>query len=127
MIDRTEIERLVREFYAARVRGDLEAVCRSLSADSRFQIASASKASSVAIRATGVDEFRPLLALLLKTFMLADFVILAMTIEGAEATVHWRANVRSRITGAMLPTEFIDHAEIRGGSIVDFNEVFVQR
>jgi ketosteroid isomerase-like protein len=127
MMDRIEIDRLMREFYAARVRGDLEAVCRSLSADSRIQIASASKASSVAIEATGVDEFRPLLALLVKTFRLADFAMLAMTIEGAQATVHWRADVRSRITGAVVPTEFVDLAEIRDGCIVNFDEVFVQR
>jgi ketosteroid isomerase-like protein len=126
MMDRIEIDRLMREFYAARVRGDLEAVCRSLSADSRIQIASASKASSVAIEATGVDEFRPLLALLVKTFRLADFAILAMTVEDALATVHWRADVRSRITGAVVPTEFVDLAEIRDGRIVNFDEVFVQ-
>ena len=127
MIGRTELDRLLREFYAARVCGDLEAVCRCFSADARFHLASASGASSVALEASGVREFRPLLALLLKTFRLTDFVILAMTMEGAKATVHWRANVRSRITGATVPTELIDIVEFRDRRIVSFNEVFVPR
>jgi ketosteroid isomerase-like protein len=125
MTGRTEIDRLMRELYAARARGDLEAVCRSFSNDARFQIASAGQTGPVAIKATGVDEFRPLLALLIKTFRLGDLTILAMTIDDARATVHWRVNVRSRITGATVPTELIDLVEIRDGCIVTFNEVFV--
>ena len=50
-----------------------------------------------------------------------------MAIEDAQATVHWRANVRSRITGATVPTEMIDIVEVRDGCIVNFNEVFAPR
>jgi ketosteroid isomerase-like protein len=121
------IERLMRDLYAARVRGDLEAVCRSFSASAGFQIASASKKRPVALKATGVAEFRPLLRLLIKTFRLADFTILKMEIVGAQATVHWRVNVRSSITGTLVPTELIDIVEVRRGRIVNFNEVFVPR
>jgi ketosteroid isomerase-like protein len=121
----TEIDRLLRGLYAARLSGDLDAVCRSFSADAKFQIASASQASPVAIKAAGVEEFRPLLALLVKTFKLIDLTILSMVIEGAQATVHWRVNVRSRITGTTAPTELIDRLEVRDGCIVHFNEVFV--
>ena len=124
---RIEIDRLMREFYAARARGDLEAVCRPFAADARFQIASASQARPAAIKASGVDEFRPLLALLIKTFRLGDLTIRSITIDGAQATVHWRANVHSRITGANVPTELIDIVEVRDCCIVNFNEVFVRR
>jgi len=96
---RTEIDRLMREFYAA-ARGDLDAVCRSFSNDAGFQIASASQASPVAIKATGVDEFRPLLALLIKRFRLGDLTIRSMTIDGVSSqralegersfTYYWR-------------------------------------
>ena len=127
MMSRIEIDRLMREFYAARIRGDLDAVCRSFSPDAKFQIASANEASPVAIKASGVDEFRPLLALLIKTFKLGDLMISAMTVDGSQATVHWQADVRSSITGATVPTELVDLVEIRDGYIVDFNEVFVRR
>jgi len=123
----TEIDRVLRELYSARVCGDLDAVCRSFSPDARFQIASASKANPVAIKAAGVKEFQPLLALLIKTFRLTDFTMLSMTIDGAQATVHWRVSVLSRITGGTVTTELIDLVEVRDGLIVDFNEAFVPR
>jgi len=126
-MERTELDRLLRDFYAARVRAEVEVVCRFFSTDARFQIACASKGNPVALKAAGVGEFRPLLALLLKTFRLTDFSILSMTIDGAQATVHWRVNVRSRITGATVPTELIDLVEVRNGFIVSFNEVFAPR
>ena len=74
-MSRAEIHRLMRDFYAARGRGDLEAVLRSFCTDAAFQIASANQDSPVAIKANGVDEFRPLLALLIKTFRLGDLTI----------------------------------------------------
>jgi len=126
MMGRSEIDRLMREFYAARVRGDLEAVCRSFSADAQFKIASASTTLPVAIRANGVDEIRPLMALLFKTFRLSDFAILAMTIDGAEVTVHWQVSVRSKITGDTVPTELADIVKLRDGFIEDFDEVYVR-
>ena len=63
--------------------------------------------------------------LLIKTFSLINLTIRSTTIDGANATVHWRANVHSRITGATVPTELIDIVEVRDNFIVNFNEVFV--
>jgi len=124
---RTDIERLLRELYEARLSADLEAVCRYFSTDAKFQIAGASQTSPVALKAAGFDEVRPLLALLIKTFKLDDLTIRTIRIEAAHATVRWRANVRSRITGATVSTELIDIVEVRDGAIVNFNEVFVPR
>ena len=52
---RAEIDRLLRDLYAARLSGDLEAVFRSFSADAKFQIAGANQANP--IKAVGVEEF----------------------------------------------------------------------
>ena len=123
----TEIDRMMREFYTARGCGDLEAVMRLFSAEVAFQIASARQGNSVGIKANGIDELRPLLALLIKTFGLVDLTIRSITVDGAQATVHWSVNVRSRITGSTVATELIDIVELRDGCIVDFKEVFVQR
>jgi ketosteroid isomerase-like protein len=49
-----------------------------------------------------------------------------MNVEGDEATVRWQANIRSRITGATVPTEMIDLIEVRDGRIVNFNEIFTR-
>jgi ketosteroid isomerase-like protein len=38
---------------------------------------------------------------------------------------HWRAEVHSKITGALVPTELVDLIEVRGGHIVSYVEFFV--
>lgn len=127
MMDRLEIDRLVRELYAARMRGDLEGVCRTFSNDAKFQIAGASHASPIAITAVGVDEIRSWLALMIKTFQLDDQTVLSIIIDGAKAAVHWRATIHSRITGATVVTELVDLIQVWDGRITSYIEFFVPR
>jgi ketosteroid isomerase-like protein len=128
MTERLEIERLLLELYAARVRGDLAAVCATFTDDANFQVAGASSnASPIAMRAVGVKEFRPLLAIMIKSFKLSEQMILAMLIDGARAAVHWRAKIYSRISGTTILTELVDVVEIRDGRIGSYTEFFVPR
>jgi ketosteroid isomerase-like protein len=128
MSDRLQIEDLLRGLYAARVRGDLEGVCRSFSNNATFEIAGASHSSPIAVSATGVGEFRPLLALMIKTFKLSEHAILAVIIDGAAVAVHWRAQIYSRITGTTVPTELVDIIKIgENGHIVSYTELFAPR
>src|SRR5216683_4195655 len=127
MMDRLKIDRLLRDLYAARVRGDLDAVCRSFLNDARFEIAGASHASPIAVTSVGVDKFRPLLALMIRTFKISDQSILSIIIEGMKAAVHWRATVHSRITGTTIETELVDLIEVRDDHIASYIEFFVPR
>jgi ketosteroid isomerase-like protein len=127
MSNRLEIERLLRELYAARLGGDLEALCRTFAKDSRLEIAGTSYASPMAIKAAGLDEIRTWLALLVKTFQLSDQEILSMIIDGEAAAVHWRATIRSKITGATVLTELVDVIRVRDGRIASYTEFFVPR
>src|SRR5271156_1861061 len=122
-----QIDRLLRELYAARSSGDLDRVCRVFAGGAKFQIAGASKAGPAGIKANGIREFRPLLAFMIKTFKLGELTIRTMDIREDKATVRWQADVQSRITGATVPTELIDVVEVRDGKIVNYNEVFVRR
>src|SRR5437870_1656318 len=70
--DRQETERLLRALYAARVSRDIAAVYDKFSPDARFQIAGASHSTPVAVTAIGAGEYRPLLAIMIKTFKLSD-------------------------------------------------------
>jgi ketosteroid isomerase-like protein len=125
MTERREIDRLLRELYAARVRGDLNAVCASFAKDADFRIAGQSHATPIAITSLGVDQLRPLMALMIKTFKLSDQTILSMIVEGAKAAVHWQARVHSRVTGMTVLTELVDLVEIRDGRIASYREFFV--
>jgi ketosteroid isomerase-like protein len=127
MTDREEIEAVLRGLYAARLRGDLDAMCAAFCDDAVFQIAGAGQVSAVLNRAVGVGEFRPLLAVMLKTFKLRDQVILAVLIDGTKAAVHWRAGVHSRITGTIALTEFVALVETSGGRIASYLEFFAPR
>jgi ketosteroid isomerase-like protein len=127
MMDRLKIDRLLRELYAARVRGDLDAVCRSFLNDATFEIAGASGGSPIAVTSVGMDKFRPLLALMIKTFKISDQSILSMIIEGVKAAVHWRATIHSRITGTTVATELVDLIEVRDDRIASYIEFFAPR
>ncbi|MCC6776339.1 MAG: nuclear transport factor 2 family protein [Hyphomicrobiales bacterium] len=121
MITRDDIEKLLRETYAARQRGDLDGICRAFAPDGRFQMAG-SNASPVAVRVEGCEQYRPLLAGMIKTFEISDYSIPNMLIEGDKAAVHWRAEMRSAITGQTVETELLDliEIEIENGRITSF-------
>jgi ketosteroid isomerase-like protein len=128
MTERAEIERLLLELYTARVRGDLAGVCATFTSDAYFQIGGASShATPIAMQARGIGEFRPLLAIMIKSFKLTEQRILAMLIDGAKAAVHWRVKVHSRITGTTVLTELVDVVEIKDGRIASYTEFFIPR
>ena len=112
MTERREIEHVLRELYASRVRGDLSGVCSCFCSDATFRIAGQSHAAPIAISSAGIDELRPLMALMIKTFKLSDQVILAMIIDGNRAAVHWRARVHSKVVGTTVLTELVDIVEM---------------
>jgi ketosteroid isomerase-like protein len=125
MTDRQQIEPLVRALYAARVAGQLDSLCGLFASDARLRIAGSSDGKPIAITARGIEEIRPWLAMLVKTFRLIDQQILSTIIEGRSAAVHWRAGVHSKITGAVVPTELVDLIEVRDGRIAAYREFFV--
>ena len=121
MSGRDDIERLLREAYAARQRGDLDAIGRLFAPHARFQMAG-SKSSPIAVVAEGVDQYRPLIAGMIKTFELLDYTIVNMLIEGSSAAVQWRARLRSSITGEVVETDLCDLIKTEGGQINSFLE-----
>ncbi len=125
MTDRVASERVLRELYAARVAGQLEPLCRLFSSDAHFRICGATEGKPIAIAAQGHSEIRTWLATLVKTFRLSDQAVLSMVIEGERAAVHWRARIYSRITGVVVPTEFVDLIELRDAQILSYVEFFV--
>jgi ketosteroid isomerase-like protein len=124
MTERHKIEQLLRDLYAARVGGELEALCKLFSADARFKITGSSDGKPIAIAASGSGAVRSWLAMLVKTFRLTDPEIVSMVIDGARAAVHWRVNIHSKITGVAVPTELVDLIEVRDARIASYVEFF---
>jgi ketosteroid isomerase-like protein len=125
MTDRVQVEKLVNELYASRVDGRLESLCALFSSQANIRISGAGDVKPIAINARGIDEIRNWLSMLVRTFKLNNFEMVSVTIENSRAAVHWRANILSKITGAIIPTELIDLVEVIDGQIGSYIEFFV--
>ena len=90
MSERIIAEKLIQQLHAARVAGDLAAMCRVFATDGRFEILGASADKSIAIRANNLPEFRPWLAMMVKVFRIGNYQLLSLVVEWPRAVAHWR-------------------------------------
>ena len=125
MSDRSRVEALLRELYAARAAGELDRLCALFASDALLKISGSSDGKPIAIAARGAEEVRSWLGVLVKTFRLSRQEIVSMVIDGSLAAVQWRASIHSRITGASVPTELVDVFEVKDGLIASYVELFV--
>jgi ketosteroid isomerase-like protein len=123
-MNRLEIEQLLGRLYTARTQGKLDPLCALFAANARFKIVGSSDGKPIAIAAQGTAEIRTWLSVMLKTFKLTRYELISMLIDGAQASVHWRADIHSKITGVVVPTELVDLVEIGDGQIVSYREFF---
>jgi ketosteroid isomerase-like protein len=125
--ERVVAERMIRGLHAARVGGDLAGLCRLFADQGRFEIVGASADKPIAIRTSGIAEFRPWLAMMVKVFRLSDYTLLSLVVEWPRATAHWRADIYSKVTGATVPTELVDLVELSEDHILNYTEFFAPR
>jgi ketosteroid isomerase-like protein len=125
--ERAVAQRIVRELHMARVGGDLAGMCRLFADDGRFEIAGASADKPIAIRAQGLAEFRPWLAMMTKVFRLSDYKLISLIVESPRVAAHWRVDILSKVTGVTVPTELVDLIELRDERIQSYSEFFVPR
>jgi ketosteroid isomerase-like protein len=125
MTERRQVEEVLRALHAARLEANLEQLCALFSADARMRIQGTSDGKPIAIEAHRAEQIRPWFSVLLKTFRLRDYRLMSLTIEGDRAAAHWRVDIHSKITGALVPTELVDLIEVRDGRIASYIEFFV--
>ena len=123
-MNRLEIENLLQQIYAARTAGQLDTLAALFAVDATFKIAGATDGKPISIAARGSAEIRTWLAVMLKTFKLNRYEQLGTVIEGARASVHWRVDIHSKITGVIVPTELVDLVEVSEGKISGYREFF---
>lgn len=127
MGERAAIETLLEALYAARVRGDLDALCACFGQSAVLSISGASDNTPIAVTASGSGQYRRLLAMMIKSFKLSEYTSLSVLVDGNRAAVNWRVRIHSRITGSAVLTELIDLIEIHDGRISRYTEFFVPR
>jgi ketosteroid isomerase-like protein len=119
-MDRASVEQVIREGYAARLRGDVDMTCQYFSEDASFTIAGSPDASPVASSVRGCGNIRGALAGLMGAFEFLDHEFLDVVVEGDRAAVHSRARLRATATGEEVQTEFVDLVTVRDGKIQSF-------
>ena len=119
-MDRDGIERIIREAYAERRRGDVEGACRFFADDAQFALAGAPAASPVPMRVASRDAIRQTVAALIAGFEFLEHDILSVIVEGDKAAVHSRVRLRAPASGEEAVTETADFLTFRDGKIVSF-------
>jgi ketosteroid isomerase-like protein len=120
MTDRDDIERLIRETYAARVRGDVDGVLRAFDPGAVFEVVGNQSASPVPSRAVGGNDIRERIATFVRNFPFESLTLTTVVVEGSKAAARSRVRVKSNITGEIADTEFADFIEVKDGRIVSF-------
>ena len=122
MTNRSQIEKLLTDAYAARKRGDVDGICNCFTDNPTFTMAGARAASPIAVQAIDGNAFRTLISGLIQTFEWVDQQILAMVIDGSKAAVHWRGRIRSTVSGEEVETELVDIVTVSDGKIQSLTE-----
>ncbi len=127
MAERVVAQRIIEALHAARVAGDLAAMCRLFADTGRFEILGASADKPIAIQAVDLAGFKPWLAMLVKVFKIQNYSILSLVVEWPRATAHWRADIYSKVTGITVRTELVDIVEVSEERILSYTEFFAPR
>jgi ketosteroid isomerase-like protein len=122
MNHRQRIEDLLEEFYAARVRGDLEAVAKLFAINATFQLAGSDQASPMPTLVKGNSGIRSLMQGMIASFELSDFTILEMLIDGDQAAVRWQATIHHTGTDQVFTSELADFIATSDGQVISFVE-----
>ena len=122
MTERQVIEDLLEELYAARVRGDLDAVARLFVFNATFQVAGTDDASPMPTFIKGNAGIKSLMQGMIANFEVSDFTIVEMLIDGPSAAVRWQATFHYTKTGRMFLTELADFITVANGQVVSFIE-----
>jgi ketosteroid isomerase-like protein len=122
MSDRSEIERIVRESYAARKRNHVADTLNHFHPDARFRIVGSKNLGPMTEVVSGHGALRSMFEHLFPIWDWSKFEIGSIHVEGDKAFVHLSGQIRHIPTGSILDTEILDRLTIKDGRIIDFVE-----
>jgi ketosteroid isomerase-like protein len=122
MSRRIDIERLVRDVYAARRIADVEAVLAYFHPQATFRLAGSQVHASLPAPACGHEELRHTFALLFAAYEFRAQDFRAIIVQEHRAAVHAHLRLRFRPTQDEFETEILDLVTFDGGLIRDMTE-----
>lgn len=122
MTDRATIEALIKQGYAARDRGDVEAILACFRPDGRFHLAGSPQVSAICGVAAGHEELRATMTALVANFEITQRDFVAILVDGERAAVHSRIQARHVATNKTVTTDLLDLWTFENGKILEFVE-----
>ncbi|NNM71760.1 nuclear transport factor 2 family protein [Enterovirga aerilata] len=122
MADKAALERVIREIYDARIRGDVDGILRHTAESVEFSIAGCGASSAIPCSVTGQAPLRDLMRHLISAFEFRNGRILDLMIDGDRAIVHWRVHVKAPASGEEAHTELVDLIRFSGEKVLSFRQ-----
>jgi ketosteroid isomerase-like protein len=119
MDHRADTERMLRDAYAARARGDVPAILNAFCQHGRFHVASS---DARAMSATGHPQIEVAMTQLCQAFELLEHEIVTLVIDADGAAVQWRGKFRFAPTGETVTTELVHIIRLEDGRIASLTE-----
>ncbi len=123
-MNREQMLDLMRQGYAARVRGDVDEILAIFTQDAKFKLNAAPAQANVAHATAGTGGMRNALTHLVSAFEFQTCDIVDAVVEGSKAAIRIRFTVRSRQTDNVAVTESVDLVEFRDGKVVSYTQFF---
>lgn len=123
---RNEIENIVRESYAARRIGDIEATAAYFAEDATFRISACEALGDLGTPLRGKSDLRGLWGTVFPTYDWSEFPIRSIMIDDGtappRAVVHCAGTMVYTPTGQRFEAETLDMLTFENGKITDFLE-----
>ncbi len=122
MADDSASKALIRDAYAARHRGDLDALMGFFHPQCRYRLAGGPGVAETFMQPDGLDAVREQMAGLIATYVFSNVEELGLTVDGERAILHWRADVVCKPSGRSGHFEIVDIFTIADGKIASLTQ-----
>ncbi len=122
MTERATIQALIEQGYAARKKGDVEAILALFHPDGRFQLVGSPQLTNICGVAAGHGELRAAMTALVANFEFLQRDVVSILIDGNQAAVHSRIKLRAVAKDRTVTTEILDLWTFEDGKILTFVE-----
>jgi ketosteroid isomerase-like protein len=122
MTDRETIEALIDQSYAARKEGDIEGLMSAFHPDAEFELAGSKTALAVAGRVQGHQNIRTTMTGFVAAFDFIHREIISMAIDGEQAAVHSRVEIKFIPGNKIFTTDILDSFLFKDGKVIKLVE-----
>lgn len=121
-MNREAIKALIEKAYEARRTEDIEGIMAIFHPDGKFELAGSKEHTAAAGSAQGHQDLRTTLVGLVATFQFVQRHVISVLIDGDQAAVHSRVELRFIPKDRTVTTDLLDLWEFENGKIIELVE-----